>query len=66
MQKAVELATEILKKSQIVQDTSSNRLKKDLQKNVNRIRKELLYYCRCKNIDIKDVITKAGDIVETV
>ena len=28
MQKAVELATEILKKSQIVQDTSSNRLKK--------------------------------------
>lgn len=32
MQKAVELATEILKKSQIVQDTSSNRLKKICRK----------------------------------
>lgn len=59
MDKAVEFAREILRKEKALGVTQSKKLKHDYSTSLRRDRGDLIYYCQCKGISVRDAYTKA-------
>jgi hypothetical protein len=63
MKNAVEFAQEILRKERAINVTKSDKLKRDYRTSLHRDRGDLLYYCQCHNISVREVfeIARRGD-----
>lgn len=59
MEQAVEFAKEILRKEKAITVTKSDKLKRDYRTSVHRDRGDLLYYCKCNGLSIKEVFRLA-------
>ena len=59
MNSAVELAKEIYRKIKAREKTKSETLKRDYAKSITRDYKELLYYCKVRQININEVWDEA-------
>lgn len=59
MSAAVELAKEIYRKIKAREKTQSEYLKTDYAKSITRDYKELLYYCKVREININEVWDEA-------
>ena len=51
MNKAIELAKEIQRKHKAIQNTKSEKLKKDYTKSIARSIRELKYYCNAQGLN---------------
>ena len=51
MNKAIELAKEIQRKQKAIQETKSDKLKRDYTKSVARSIRDLKYYCKVKKLN---------------
>lgn len=59
MEKAVEFAREILRKEKAINLTDSDKLKRDYRVSLHRDRGDLLYYCQCRGLSVKEVYRQA-------
>ena len=59
MSNAIKFAKEIYRKIKARKKTKSDKLKRDYAKSITRDYKELLYYCKVRNIPINEVWDKA-------
>lgn len=59
MKQAVEFAKEILRKEEDIRISKSDRLKRDYRLAINRDRDDLIYYCHCKGLSVRDVYREA-------
>lgn len=59
MQKAIAFAKEILRKENAINITKSDKLKRDYRASLHKDRADLLYYCNCHNISVKEVFKAA-------
>lgn len=59
MKQAVEFAKEILRKEEDIRISKSDSLKRDYRIAINRDRNDLIYYCRCKGLSVRDVYREA-------
>ena len=55
MNRAVEFAREILRKENAINTTGNDSLKRDYRMSVHRDRGDLIYYCHCKGLSVKEV-----------
>lgn len=58
-QKAVEFAREILEKERQIAVTKSDKAKRDFRISVHKDREELVYYCACKHLSVREVMREA-------
>lgn len=59
MEKAVEFAREILRKEKAINETNSDKLKRDYRLSLHRDRGDLIYYCHCMGLSVRDVYREA-------
>ena len=59
MRNAVKFAEEILRKEKALQITKSDKLKHDYTASLRRDRGELLYYCKCRGLSVREVYAHA-------
>ena len=59
MKQAIKFATDIIRKKNAAEKTKSRFLKKDYMKSVKESEKELREYCKYRNLDYDDIMSKA-------
>ena len=59
MNNAIEFAKEIERKKQAIKQSTSDNLKRQYRKSVNRSIKELKYYCNLRGLSINEVWKEA-------
>ena len=60
MKRAIEFAKEILRKEDAIRRTESPHLRQQYRRSIDKSKKELVFYCKCKNLDISEVFAVAS------
>lgn len=59
IKQAVEFAREILEKERQIAITKNDKAKRDFRISVHKDREELVYYCACKHLSVREVMREA-------